>query len=166
MKSGNASTGYCKIVLTPNDVTSKETSEVVLYTQQFGQVGGQNETINEREISITVGVETIVKFVPCWGTYSGEGVSEVTYAMDAVKSTTNVQQEIQSEPSETPSTTVIEPTTSTETTTSAETTNTSENIVTPTEEKKDEASSNETESDKVKSDELTEDITTSTNTTE
>ena len=166
VKSGNASTGYCKIVLTPNDVTSKETSEVVFYTHQLGKVEGQAEPVNIREITIKVGVATTVKFVPCWGTYSGEGVSEVTYAMDAVKSTTNVQSEIPSEPSETPSTTVIEPTTSTETTTPAETTNTSENIVRSTEEKKDEASSNETESDKVKSDELTEDITTSTNTTE
>ena len=103
-KHGNASTGYCKIVLTPNDVTSKETSEAVFYTQQFGQVGGQNETINEREIYITVGVETTVKFVPCWGTYRGEGVGEVKYAMDVKEVTTTAQPEEQSEPKETTST--------------------------------------------------------------
>lgn len=107
-KHGNASTGYCKIVITPNDVTSKETSEAVFYTQQFGKVVGQEEPINEREITITVGVATTVKFVPCWGTYVGEGVSEVNYAM-GVKETTDAEAATQ-----TGTTTPTEVTTSTE----------------------------------------------------
>ena len=162
-KHGNASTGYCKIVLTPNDETSKETSEAVFYTQQFGQVGGQNETINEREIYITVGVETTVKFVPCWGTYSGAGVGEVKYAMDVKEVTTTEQPEAQSEPKETTSTESVDPT---DIVTPTESTNIPESTVMQTQDKKEEESSNETESDTVKSAESTEDITTSTNTTE
>lgn len=138
-KSGNATTGYCQIVLTPNDVTSKETNESVFYTRQLGKVEGQNEPINERQISITVGVETTVKFVPCWGTYSSEGVSEVKYAMGVKKTTT-----------------------STGNTSPTETTNTPESTVTPTEEKQEEVASTVTESDTAKSNESTEDTTTST----
>lgn len=163
VKNGNASTGYCKIVLTPNDVTSKETSEAVFYTQQFGQVDGQNETINEREISITVGVETTVKFVPCWGTYRGEGVGEVKYAMDVKEVTTTAQPEAQSEPKEKTSTETVDPT---GIVTPTESTNMPESTVMQTQDKKEEESSNEMESDTVKSAESTEDITTSTNPTE
>ena len=163
LKIGNASTGYCQIVLTPNDVTNKETSEAVFYTHQLGQVEGQNETINEREISITVGVDTTVKFVPCWGTYSGEGVSEVKYSMDVKENTTTVQPEAQSKPEEKTSTETVD---STGIASPTETKNMLESTATQTVETKEEASSSETEGDITQSPKATDDVTTSQNTTE
>ena len=207
--NATATTGYCQIVIIKSDGTNGES----VYTQQFGKIEEQKEPVRARTIRIQVATDTKVKFVPCWGTYSGQGFNEVVDKIVVTGDfTTNVkpwdskgtsdstigtsESDIANESTstdipetgetantmqETNSTEAIvpmenkapeeivtpgEPTISTETTTPEELTNTSENIVTPTEEKKDETSSNETESDKVKSDELTEDITTSTNPTE
>ncbi len=180
-KSGNASTGYCQIVVMKDATTKSEP----VSTRQFGKSTIQEAPVDKRIVQIKVEEETIVKFVPCWGTFNVEEkdrFDEHTQMIVVNKATdtpvvtskpaaTSIP-ESTSEPSETPSTTVTEPTTSTETTTPAstttptETTNTPENIVTPTQEKKDEAPSSETEGDRVKSEESTEDVTPPINTTE
>ena len=193
-KKGNASTGYCQIVIVKDETT------IPVYTRQFGKSTVDESPVETRTIQIKVTEETIVKFVPCWGTFNIEEKDRfdetaniivvgndktvsfekiTTLQADGLTNNTvtnspavTSESTTTSTPSKIPSTTTTEPTTSTETTTPAstttptETTNTPENIVTPTEEKKDEAASSETEGDTTKSTESTDGVTPSTKSTE
>lgn len=184
-RRGDASTGYCQIMIVKDEMTES------VYTRQFGESKIDESPVDRRTIQIEVEEETIVKFIPCWGTFNVEEKDRfdeqtqmivVNKATDTPvvtsKPTATSIPESMSEPSETQRTTSAEPKTTIETvaptgtttpasnTTPTETTNTLENIVTPKEEKKDEAASSETEGDTAKSTESTDDVTPSTTSTE
>ena len=65
-KKGNASTGYCQIVIVKDETT------IPVYTRQFGKSTVDESPVETRTIQIKVTEETIVKFVPCWGTFNIE----------------------------------------------------------------------------------------------
>lgn len=65
VKHGNASTGYCQIVVMKDATTEGES----VSTRQFGKSKLEESPVDIRTIQIEVEEETIVKFVPCWGTY-------------------------------------------------------------------------------------------------
>ena len=176
--SGNATTGYCKIVIM-KDVTTEGES---VSTRQFGKSKLEESPVYTRTIQIEVKEETIVKFVPCWGTFNVEEKdrfdeianiivvgSDKTVSFEKV---TTLQADGLTNHTVTDSPTVTSESTTTSTpseipsTTTTEVANTPENIVTPTEEKKDEAASSETEGDTTKSTESTDGVTPSTNSIE
>ena len=64
-KRGNATTGYCQIVVMKDATTEGES----VSTRQFGKSKLEESPVDIRTIQIEVEEETIVKFVPCWGTY-------------------------------------------------------------------------------------------------
>lgn len=168
-KRGNATTGYCQIVVMKDATTEGES----VSTRQFGKSKLDESPVDTRTIQIEVEEETIVKFVPCWGTFNVEEmdrfdeqtcritveqnmkVNETNPKIQTASETANTvtdSPDVTGEPSATITTstsdaTTKEPITSTETTTTTETTNTQENIVTPTEEKNKEISSGESEGD-------------------
>ena len=67
-KRGNATTGYCQIVIMEDENTEKES----VYTRQFGKSTVQEGPVDNRVVQIEVKRETRVKFIPCWGTHSVE----------------------------------------------------------------------------------------------
>ena len=178
VKHGNASTGYCQIVVMKDATTEGES----VSTRQFGKSKLEESPVDIRTIQIEVEEETIVKFVPCWGTFNVEEKdrfdeianiivvgSDKTVSFEKV---TTLQADGLTNHTVTDSPTVTSESTTTSTpseipsTTTTEVANTPENIVTPTEEKKDEAASSETEGDTTKSTESTDGVTPSTNSIE
>ena len=68
VQNGNAKTGYCQILIMKDENTEGDS----VFTRQFGKSSVQEEPVNGRVVQIEVEEETIVKFVPCWGTFNVE----------------------------------------------------------------------------------------------
>ena len=75
IKSGNASTGYCKIKINNNE-------NDVIVTRQIA-----NDALSVR---VEVAQETTVEFVACWGTYSSQERFDENHKMIIVDSSKNV----------------------------------------------------------------------------
>lgn len=144
-KSGNASTGYCEILIYNNTGNTQS-----VYTQQFGNIKDQEDTIEERTIQIRVVTETRVKFVSCWGTYSGNPIRE----QEEIIIVDGLEVGVEGK---------SEATTEDDSVISSET---SDSTATQTQDEKEEVASSDVEADTVKSEESTEDVTTPINTTE
>lgn len=168
-KNGNATTGYCEILIYDDAGNSQS-----VYTQQFGKIKDQEDSIEERTIQIRVVTETRVSFVSCWGTYSGNPIRELEemIIVDGQevgvggKSEMLTANEVAVSEESVP---IQDSTTSTETTTqedSVVSSGTPESTAAQTQDEKEEAASGETEGDTAKSDESTDNIITSTNTIE
>lgn len=71
--TATASTGYCRIN------TGEEENSPHFYTQQVGVVAGFEQPILERTVMISVDQETVIRFIPCWGTYAGSTTHPETY---------------------------------------------------------------------------------------
>ena len=74
-KNSTATTGYSRVEISEpgQGYVSR------FYTQQIGKVANSNRPVLERTITISVDKETVVCFVPCWGTYAGVTSRPSTY---------------------------------------------------------------------------------------
>lgn len=112
-KSGNASTGYCKIKVNNNE-------NAVAVTRQIAD--------GDLKVRIEVAQETVVEFVACWGTYSNEDRFDEKNTMIVVDSDNKVNITVKLDARTVSSTTNIPVVTSEPTTTTQ-----SEQISTPSE---------------------------------
>lgn len=157
-KNGNATTGYCEILIYDDAGNSQS-----VYTQQFGKIKDQEDSIEERTIQIRVVTETRVSFVSCWGTYSGNPIREQEEMIivdgqevgvgGKLETLTTNKDEASTESAPTQEDSIV----------SSET---PDSTATQTQDEKEEAASGEIEGDTVQSGESTEDVTPPTNTTE
>lgn len=166
---GNATTGYCEILIYDDAGNSQS-----VYTQQFGKIKDQEDSIEERTLQIRVATETRVRFVSCWGTYSGNpireleemiivdgqevgvgGKSEMLTTNEVVASKDSVPMQDNTAPTET--------TTEDDSVVSSET---PDSTATQTQDEKEEVASSDVEGDAVKSEESAEDVTPPINTIE
>ena len=68
INDGSATTGYCKIVIMKDETTEEDS----VYTRQFGKSKLNESLVDDRIILIKVNKETMIKFIPCWGTHNVE----------------------------------------------------------------------------------------------
>lgn len=77
--TSSASVGYCKILVKTdaNDLYDDNDNQV-FYTEPIWNSDGSTEKPNTRSVKISVpqGKTALVRFLPRWGSYSGESISD------------------------------------------------------------------------------------------